>query len=173
MSNDPFAPGAQDAEKFLAGGAPTQKFPKVGFTWGGTIESWEMAQQTDLDTGELMFWADGKPRMQLILHMQGEPTGITWETNAYNEVPLPDDDGSRRLFVKAGLQSAVARAKKDAKANLEVGAYLEVTRGKDLPPKKKGQSGAHTFTAVWTPANKNPHAASAILTQDDDEESPF
>lgn len=169
MSNDPFA---QSAEQFLSGGAPTQKFPREGFTWGGTVESWEMAQQTDMETGELLFWNDGKPRMQLVMNMQGEATGITWETNAYKQVALPDDDGSRRLFVKGNLQKAVAKAIKDAKATLEPGAYLEVTRGSDLPPKKKGQSGAHTFKAVWTPASKNAHAASALFDQDD-EESPF
>lgn len=169
MSNDPFA---QSAEQFLSGGAPTAKFPREGFTWGGTVESWEMSQQTDMDTDELLFWNDGKPRMQLVITMQGEATGITWETNAYKQVPLPDDDGSRRLYVKGNLQKAVARAIKDAGGKLEPGAYLEVTRGKDLPPAKKGFSGAYTYKAVWTPANKNTHAASALLDQNDDE-SPF
>lgn len=169
MSNDPFS---QNADAFLSGGAPAQKFPRVGFKWGGTVESWEMAQQTDMETGELKFWEDGKPRMQLIINMQGAPTGITWETNQYIEAKLPDDDGARRLFVKGGLQKAVAQALRDAKSRLEVGAYLEVTRGQDLPSKKKGFGGAHTFKAVWTPAAQNPHAASAMLAQDDDK-APF
>lgn len=170
MSNDPFN---QNADAFLSGGAPAQKFPHEGFNWGGTILSWEMAQQSDLDTGELKFWADGKPRMQLIMNMVGKPTGITWETNAYKQVMLPDDDGSRRLFVKGGLQKAVSKALRDAKSKLEVGAYLDLTRGKDLPPVKKGFGGAHTFSAIWTPASQNPHAASAMLAQDDDDEAPF
>lgn len=171
MTQDPFSKEA--AEQFLSGGAPTQKFPREGFKWGGTVESWEMAQQTDMDTGELLFWNDGKPRMQLVMNMQGEATGITWETNLYKEVALPDDDGSRRLYVKGNLQKAVAKAIKDSGGQLESGAYCEVTRGKDLPPKKRGQSGAYTYTAVWTPASKNPHAAAAMLNQSDDDESPF
>lgn len=172
MSDDPFG---QNANAFLSGGAPTQKFPREGFEWGGTIESWEMAQQTNMETGDLLFWNDGKPRLQLIMHMQGEPTGITWETNAYKQVALPDDDGSRRLFVKGGLQKAVSKAMRDAKVKeLEVGAHLKITRTRDLPPVKKGQNGAHTFSAIWTPASKNPHAASAMLAQDDDDdEAPF
>lgn len=162
----------QSAEAFLAGGAPTQKFPKVGFTWGGTVESWEMSQQTDMETGALKYWDDGKPRTQLIMSMQGVATGITWETNQYRQVVLPDDDGSRRLFVKGGLQSAVAKALREAKSKLEVGAYLEVTRGEDLPSKKKGFGGQHTFTAVWTPAHQNSHAATAMLGTAEDE-NPF
>lgn len=154
-----------EADLFLSGGAPAQKFPKEGFTWGGTILGWEMAQQTDLETGELKFWPDGKPQMQLILNMQGEPTGITWEGNAYREVPLHDDDGARRLFVKGGLQAAVGKALRDAGRKLEIGAYLEVTRTKDLPPTKKGYSGRHTFKAVWTSAGANPHAATIMLKE--------
>jgi hypothetical protein len=165
-----------EADAFLGGGAPGQKFPSPGFKWGGTVVSWEMAQQTDLDTGELKFWEDGKPRMQLIMTLQGAADGVVFEwdgsTHSYNKTVVEDDDGMRRLFIKAGLQQAVAKALRDARTKLEVGAYLEVTRGKDLPPPKKGYSGKHTFSAVWTPANKNPHAASALLAGDD-EESPF
>lgn len=163
-----------DADLFLSGGAPGQKFPKQGFKWGGTVISWEMSQKTDLDSGELKFWPDGKPQMQLIMTLQGEPTGVRYEGNAYNEIPVPDDDGVRRLFISGSLQSALGKALRDAgNAKLEVGAYVEVTRGKDLPPTKKGFSGRHTHTAVWTPANKNPHAATAMLTKSEDDDDPF
>lgn len=161
-----------EANEFITGGAVAVKFPKQGFVWGGTILSWEMAQQTDMESGEPKTWADGRPMKQLILTMQGEATGITWEGIAYNEVEIDDDDGIRRLFVKGQLQSAVKAAVRNAKAGgLEVGAYLEVTRGKDLPPKKKGWGGAHTFSAVWTPAAQNPKAVDIL--NDDDGEDPF
>ena len=161
-----------DANAFLSGGSPAQKFPKEGFKWGATVLSWEMSQKTDLESGELKFWPYGKPQMQLIMTLQGEPTGIRYEGNAYREVQVPDDDGIRRLFISGSMQTAVGKALKDAgNAKLEAGAYLEITRGKDLPPTKKGYSGRHTFTAAWTPANKNPHAATAMLTADD--EDPF
>jgi len=172
MANDPFSDRA--AEEFMGGGGTAQKFPEVGFKWGGTLESWEMAQQTDLDTGELKFWPDGKPRMQLIMDMQGEPTGKTWEwiSQRWVEKPIPDDDGSRRLFVKGGLHSAIVKAMKSAGGKLEAGAYIEVTRGEDLPPKKRGYSGQHTYRAVWIPAAKNPHAAAATFLNNEDE-NPF
>jgi hypothetical protein len=179
MAYDPFSDKA--AEQFMGGGGIGQKFPEVGFKWGGTLESWEMAQQTDLDTGELKFWNDGKPRMQLIMDLQGDPTGKTWEwlSQRWVEKPIPDDDGSRRLFVKAGLHTAIVKAMKAASGKLEAGAYIEITRGEDLPPKKRGHSGQHTYTAVWTPASKNPHAAAAKFLDDEDvdpfapKEAPF
>lgn len=166
-----------EADQFLSGGAPAQKFPQVGSRWGGTILSWEMGQQSDLTTGELKFWDDGKPKMQLILTMQGEPTGFTYEWNgrSFDKKQLPDDDGVRRLFVKGNMQSAIGKAMRDARARTEVGAYVEVVRASDIAPSKKGYSPTQTFKAQWTPANKNTHTASALLSNaaDQDEEAPF
>jgi len=173
MTQDPFS--AQAAESFLGDGAVSQKFPAPGFKWGGTLLSWEMAQQTDLDTGDLKFWSDGKPRMQLVATMQGAATGKTWEwiSQRWVEKALPDDDGERRLFIKGGLQKAISKAMKTAKGKLEVGAYIEITRGEDLEPSKRGYSGAHTYTAVWTPASKNPNAPAASFLDEPEDDNPF
>lgn len=160
-----------EADLFLSGGAPGQKFPEPGFKWGGTIIAWQMTQQTDLTTGELKFWDDGKPKMQLELTMQGEPTGycFNWNGRAFDKKVIPDDDGVRRLFVKGPMQSAIGKAKRDAKGQVEVGAYIEVVRGEDIPPTKKGYSPTQTFRAKWTPANKNTHTASALLDESPEE----
>jgi|GEM_PF-4914481 len=174
MTYDPFS--AQAAEKFLSGGGISVKFPHPGFKWGGTLESWEMGQQTDLETSALKFWADGKPMMQLIMDMRGEATGKTyeWVSQRWVEKPVPDDDGSRRLFVKGGLHVAMVKAMKLAGGKLEAGAYIEVTRGEDLPPKKRGHNGQHTFSVIWTPAAKNPHApAAAFLEEAPEDVDPF
>jgi hypothetical protein len=166
MTTDPFS-GGNDAEAaaFLSGGNTSAKFPKVGHTVEGTVTGWEMRQQTDYDTGGLLTWRDGKPRMQLLITIQGEPTGVTYEDGV--EVELPDDDGVRTLFVKGGLQKGIGKALRDAKGKLEAGAYVKVTRGKDGPktdPKKKAP---HTYQVVWTPAAQNPKAAEALLATDD------
>lgn len=165
--SDPFS---TDANAFLAGGAPGMKFPAEGHTDGGTIMSWEMAQKTDLETGEPKFWQDGKPVMQLVITLQAEATGFKYEGNSYKKVAIPDDDGVRRLYVSGNLRNAVAAALKKAGGKLEAGAYLEVTRGTDIAPTKKGYSGRHTFTAVWTPASQNARAGEDFLAGDDSED---
>lgn len=164
-----------EADLFLSGGAPGQKFPEVGFKWGGTILSWEMSQQSDLTTGELKFWEDGKPKMQLIITMQGEATGYTfdWNGRSFDKKTLPDDDGVRRLFVKGALQSAIGKAMRDVRARTEVGAYIEIVRTADIPPTKKGYSPTQTFKAQWTPANKNTHTATMLLNETAEDENPF
>lgn len=164
-----------EADLFLSGGAPSQKFPEVGARWGGTILSWEMTQQSDLTTGELKFWEDGKPKMQLVLTMQGEPTGFTWEWNgrSFDKKELHDDDGVRRLFVKGNMQQALGKAMRDARGRVEIGAYAELVRTKDIAPNKKGYSPTQTFKAEWTPANKNTHTASALLNEAPEDENPF
>lgn len=161
MSENPFNSGAQqqdDAQSFLMGGGITgQKFPHVGFTVDLTWLSWKMAPQTDMDTGEIKTWADGRKRMQMVVTAQGEATGITWETNAYVETSIEDDDGVRALYIKGNLQKAIRDGIRNAgMKGPEVGMLTRITRGKSEKPKTKGQQGAHTYTVVVTPAAKNP-----------------
>ena len=174
---DPFSADAARAAQFLGGGTVAAKFPKPGFVVKGTILSFRMAQQTAMDSGELLFWEgkeqveqsklkfpqSARPAEQLVIELQGEPTGITWETNRYNEVALPDDDGIRTLYVKGGMQTAIGKALRDAKVQApEIGGYLEVARGQDTKrPGSKYMS--YTYTARYTKAEANGHAASQFL----------
>lgn len=185
MSTNPFASSeeAREAGGFLSGGATAAKFPEVGSVVEGTVLSASMRDQTDMDTGELLFWVGNekvvqsklpagtvspRPVRQLLLELQGEPTGITWETNKYVEVPIPDDDGIRTLYVKGGLQAALKKALREAKADVETGAYVKVTRGKDA--KRPGSKfWSYTYTATWTPADKNTKAADAFVDEADDD----
>lgn len=172
MSVDPFS--TQAAENFLSGGAPAAKWAKVGDTFEGTVLSWEMAQQTDYDSGEPAVWSDGKPKMQLIITVQSEPTGFTYEGLRYDRVELPDDDGIRRLFVKAGLQSAFRLAKQKQKFNLEAGALVKVTRTKDGPKSNPKYAAPHRYQVEWTPAAQNPKAGDFLdQLQEGEEENPF
>jgi hypothetical protein len=125
---DPFSADAAAAANFLGGGTVAAKFPTEGFVVEGTILSFRMAQQTHMKSGELLFWegkdrveqsklkypATAKPVEQLVIEMQCEPTGITWESNRYVERQLPDDDGVRTLYVKGGLAGALGKALRDA-----------------------------------------------------------
>lgn len=176
---DPFSADAAKAAQFLGGGTVAAKFPTEGFIVEGTIQSFRMAQQTHMDSGELLFW-EGKDRVeqsklkfpqaarpveQLVVEIQGEPTGITWETNRYVERQLPDDDGMRTLYVKGGLSAAIGKALRDAGVRApEIGGYLKVRRGKDT--KRQGsQYFSYTYTAQYTPAAQNGEAAGQFLAQ--------
>lgn len=169
MTQDPFSSNAADA--FLSGGAPAAKWPKVGSTFEGTVLSYEMAQQVDYNTGEPAVWADGKPKMQLIMTVQGEPTGITWEGLTYDEVKLTDDDGIRRVFIKSGLQQAFKMGLTKAKARLEEGAYVHITREQNGPKTDPKFAAPHRYTVVWTPKAQNTKAGQDFL--DSADENPF
>mgnify|MGYP000676876507 CR=1 FL=1 len=114
----------------MSGGVPAAKFEAHGDTIKGTItEAPELRQQTDFDTGAPKFWDDGKPMMQLV---------ITLATDD-RDPATPDDDGTRRLYVKGKLQQAIAAAIRKAEANgLAVGGVLTVAYVGDDEPKKRG-----------------------------------
>lgn len=186
MTVDPFGTdnGTSDEDKeaagFLSGsGTVAVKWPDIGATFEGTIESWEMRQQTDKDTGDLKFFVGNKlvndseitpdkrraakAAMQLLLHCQGPVTGITyeWMGRRFEERPLPDDDGMRTLYVRADMQRAVSKAMKDAgNCPLERGAYIQV---KLMRTEKKGDFHKNVFAAKWTPAAQNPKATGDFL----------
>ena len=184
MAVDPFS----DVKAFLGGGRVPAKFPKVGAIVEGTVTGWRLSQRTDMKTGEPLFW-EGKqavregalqfpesskksPAMQLLLDIQGEPTGVTWKTNQYIEEPLPDDDGSRTWYVHGNAQKALAQGLKDAgDADIEVGAYVKAERTKSV---KAGDFFAYTYKVVWTPASKNEKAAKDFMgSPEDDGADPF
>jgi hypothetical protein len=188
MAYDPFNP---DPNSFLSGGSIAAKFPRDGYTVEGTVLSFRMAQRTDINSGEPLFWENKKPTessklkfeasknqpaMQLLLEIQGEPTGETWETNRYIRKEVPDDDGVRTMYVTGGLQKALSKALKDAGgAQVEKGAYVKVTKtGETRIP--GSDFFAFNYVAQWTPARDNPKAGSAeagdFLTQPP-EDDPF
>jgi hypothetical protein len=194
MSDNPFAgkarsaaPADREADDFLGnGGRVTAKFPTENFTVEGTILGWSKPfQATHIDSGEPLFWEGKKkteesklrfeaskenPVLQMPVELQCVPTGVTWETNRYKKVAVPDDDGVRTLYVAGAMRKAIAKARRDAdNAPLEVGAYLKVTRGEDV--KMPNDYYGFTFTAEWTRAEDNKH----YKTESDGflEEDPF
>lgn len=187
---DPFSADAVRAAQFLGGGTVAAKFPKEGFVVKGTIQSFRMAQQSHMESGELLFWEgkeqveqsklkfpqNARPCEQLVIELQGEPTGITWETNRYVERQLPDDDGMRTLYVKGGMQAAIGKALREAGVRApEIGGFLEVARGKDTQ-RNGSKYYSYTYTARYTPASQNGEAAGNFLTggsEDGEAPDPF
>lgn len=136
---------APSADDFLMGGGVTSaKFPTIGTTVAGRItERPTVEQQRDYTTGELKFWDDGKPQMQMVV------TLATAERDPAN----PDDDGARRIYVKGQMKNAVAQAVRASGARgLEVGGVLSVTYSGDGERKNPRFNAPKNFTAVYTPA---------------------
>ncbi len=151
-----------DVEGFLGGGGPALKFPTKGTSWTLTItEEPEMQQQTDFDTGDPLFWPDGKPRMQMILH------GTVPEDQREDD----EDDGERRLFVKSGLVKALRTAMREAKAKAPApGGVLEVAYVKDGPKPARGYP-PKIYEATYTPpAPKARTSAAEFLGSDEDQD---
>lgn len=117
---------------FLTGGGEASaKFENVGDTITGTVVNQEVRQQTDYKTGDPLTWANGDPRMQLV---------VTLQTALKDDY---DDNGLRNLYVKGSkkpgtksLHDAVASAVRAAGAKgLEDGGTLTVTYvGAEPPP---------------------------------------
>lgn len=186
QTTDPFSADAAKAAAFLGGGTVAAKFPKPGFVVEGTIQAFRMAQQTDMESGELLFWEgkeqveqsklkfpqNARPCEQLVIEIQGEPTGITWETNRYVERQLPDDDGMRTLYVKGSMQAAIGKALREAGVRApEIGGYLKVARGQDT--KRPGSKYfSYTYAAQYTPAAQNGHQAAGFLAGGEGGEAP-
>jgi hypothetical protein len=134
-----------DPNAFLMGGGiASAKFKEIGDTVKGVIaDQPELRQQTDFKTGAPKFWNDGKPMMQLV---------VTLSTDERDPAD-PEDDGSRRVYIKGKLQQAVAQAVRKAGAKgLEVGGTLQVSYVGNDAPKVRGEDGAKLYTAEYTSA---------------------
>lgn len=145
-------PNLPDADSLLMGGGiPSAKFPNIGDTVTGVIESKpEVQQQRDYDTDELLWWDDGKPRLQI---------KVVLRTNQ-RDPDIDDDQGLRALYLKAQLQSAVRDAVKASGAKgLEVGGTLTVTYDHDGVTNNKKFNPPKQYVASYTPPNVLDQAA--------------
>ncbi|MGH3965744.1 MAG: hypothetical protein ACRDRY_21245 [Pseudonocardiaceae bacterium] len=147
-----------ELDRFFGGGGRALKFPTKGtsHTLHITGEP-EVAQQTDFDTGEPMFWPDGRPKNQVIV-----PGTVTQGLEG------PDDDGNRRLYIKGYMQNAVSAALKAVGAKVpEAGGVLTVTYSQDGQKQGRRQP-PKLYTATYTPPSPVAEALSGGSTQHED-----
>ena len=124
-----------DIDQLLGGPGAPNAFPEgtpVGTKISGRITDASTRQQTKMETGEPLFWADGSPHMELV-------------------VTLATPDGDRRLFAKGNMLKAIKAAVKASGAKLLIDGTLEVTRTGQDEPKTKGFKGAWTYEASYVP----------------------
>jgi hypothetical protein len=80
-----------DVNEFLMGsGAKAFPFDAIGDRVRGTIVAMQKRQQTDMQTGEPAFWANGDPKYMLQVTLQTE----LQDTD--------DDEGTRSVYLRGG-----------------------------------------------------------------------
>lgn len=127
----------------MGGGTVSAKFPTIGTSVTGTIcRQPEVTQQTDITTGEPKFWPDGRPRQQLVVHLQ----------TAERDPAVINDDGVRTLYIKANMHKAVREAVRRSGALLEVGGTLTVTYTGDDAPTQRGMNAPKLYSASYVGA---------------------
>jgi hypothetical protein len=149
-----------DIDRFLfGGGGKSFKFETIGDTVEGTITDVAVSQQTSLEDNTPLTWADGSPRMQLV---------ITLQTEARDD---DEDDGVRKVYAKGGkyevasgtgssMKEAIAEAVKKAGAkSIDEGATLKVGYSGEGKKTNRGFSAPKLFRATYTPPVKSVAAA--------------
>lgn len=132
------------AELLMGSGGTSAKFPTIGTSVSGRIaREPSVEQQKDFTTGDLKFYDDGKPQLQIV---------VTLATND-RDPANPDDDGQRRLYIKGQMRTAVEKAVRAAGApHLQVGGHLTVTYSRDGERKNPRFNAPKNFDAVYVPA---------------------
>lgn len=111
---------------------PAAKFPTLGTRVGGevTADATEV-QCRNFDTGDLEFWDDGNPRMQLVIEVK----------TTQRDPASSDDDGTRTIYAKGAMLAAIRDACRKARSKaIRVGDELWITyiRDEPLPKGKRG-----------------------------------
>lgn len=136
----------------LGGGGASAKFDNVGDSITGVIESTEVKQQTDIQSGAPLTWDNGDPRMQLVVRLKTD----------LRDPNIEDDDGVRAIYVKGSkkpgsqsLHDAVASAVRAVGAKgLEVGGTLTVTFTGEEPSQTRGFNPRKLYTAQYATPDK-------------------
>lgn len=139
-----------DATDFLlGGGGKAAKFEQLGDRVVGTITELKISQQTDMETGAPLTWADGSPRNQLVITLQTD------------ERLDDNDDGVRRVYAKGGnyevaegkgksMKDAIAEAVKASGAGkIEEGGKLTVGYSGNGKRTNRGFSAPKLFAAKY------------------------
>lgn len=127
----------------MGGGLAAAKFPTIGTSIAGRIvRKPEARQQTDIETGEPLTFANGDPRMQIVVNL----------ATAERDPAKPEDDGERALYIKGNMLNAIRDAvRKTGAAGLEVGGNLTITYVGDGEKKNRAFNAPKLYTAAYVP----------------------
>lgn len=105
-----------DANAFLmTPSSRVAQFKNIGDSITGVIDSMQVVQQTDRQTGVPMTWNDGSPRNQLLVVLYT------------NERVDEEDEGARRVYIRGQMKNAVQAAVRAAgRSGLGIGDTLSI-----------------------------------------------
>ena len=133
----------------LGGGGKAAKFENLGDFVEGEITSVELTQQTDMEHGTPLTWADGSPRKQLVIALK------TDQSEGEN------DDGVRKIYAKGGnyeaatgsgksMKDAIADGmKKSGAGSIEPGGWLKVAYTGEGKKTNRGYSAPKLYKAAY------------------------
>lgn len=144
MTYPPQGPPPPSPEDWLMGGgtksASFDGAPPITNA-GQIVAEPTLIQKRDFDTGDALFWQDGRPKMLMQVNLatdQRDPAD-------------PEDDGTRAIYLEFRKAQAVRDAvRKVGSTKLEVGGYLALTYVSDDHAARKGKGNApKNYTAEY------------------------
>jgi hypothetical protein len=138
-----------DANDFLMStGVRSASFANVGDTVvGHIIRKPEVRQQRNFDTGEPLFWADGNPRMQMVIVLMTEE----------QDPGDAEDSGERSIYARGNMLAAIRTAVRQSGARgLEVGGKLLVKFSGEGTPTRRGLNAPKLYEAKYRAPKDEP-----------------
>lgn len=135
-------------------GGSSFSFENPGDSITGTVVTLEEVQQTDMSTGEPLFWNNGQPKMMFRLELQ---TQLRDPNN-------PSDDGKRSVYLKGSRKSekkstmsAMVLAAQQATGTSEIapGGTVTMTYVGDGVPSQRGFNAPKQYEATYRPPVMN------------------
>ena len=131
----------------MQGGAPSafSKDDPIGTSVEGEIVEIRAEQQTDFTTGEPLYYPNGKPKPQVVIHLQTTMT----DPNRIG------DSGIRGVYVKGYNIGQLRLACRQAGVgdHPNVGDHLKATFARTQPAKTRGYNDAKIYDYIVTPCS--------------------
>lgn len=137
----------------MQGGAPSafSKDDPIGTSVEGEIVEIRAEQQTDFTTGEPLYYPNGKPKPQVVIHLQ----------TTLQDPNRVGDSGIRGVYVKGYNIGQLRLACRQAGVgdHPNIGDHLKATFARTQPAKTRGYNDAKIYDYVVTPKKQSDLAA--------------
>lgn len=143
------SPVEMSLDSVMQGGSPGlfDKNDPVGTSHQGEITGIEAQQQTDFQTGVPLFYPNGNPKPQVVIHLK---TGLRAPERNY-------DDGVRAFYCKGySIPNLRAASQQAGVGNFpRVGDTIRITFSETKPSQTRGFADAKIYSFQITPGNPN------------------
>ena len=140
---------ALSLDDVMQGGAPSafSKDDPIGTSVEGEIVEIRAEQQTDFTTGEPLYYPNGKPKPQVVIHLQ----------TSLQDPDRVGDSGIRGVYVKGYNIGQLRLACRQAGVgdHPNVGDHLKATFARTQPAKTRGYNDAKIYDYVVTPKKQS------------------